>query len=118
MQIAYRISPIFFREFADPTTVFGYYLSVFNLLEGSTMYWLFFAATIGFFISLTIYVDAFSADFHTIIAEMDDEIHFENEKYSKSRTHTNSSNVKLMEAILLHSEMVKYLSNPYSSPLI
>lgn len=102
---------LFFREFADPNTVFGYYISVLNLLEGSTMYWVFFASTIGFFISLSIYVDAFSDDFQTIIAEMDDEIHFENEKYPTSRAHKKNSNVKLLEAISLHNEMIKYFSS-------
>lgn len=75
------------------------------------MYWVFFASTIGFFISLTIYVDAFSDDFQTIIGELDDEIHFEDEKNPKSRAHKKNSNVKLLEAISLHNEMIKYLSS-------
>lgn len=99
----------------DPKTVFGYYLSIFNILQGCVMYLVLCAASMGFFISLTFYVDAFSEDFRAIINGMNDETTFEDEKSSKSRTHKNDSFITLKQAILLHNDMHKYFCQFFTS---
>lgn len=60
----------------------------------------------GFFISVTLYVNAFADDFKNIISEMNDEITFESKNASNQRPHDSNSTVKLKEAILLHYEML------------
>lgn len=72
------------------------------------MCYVFWAIFIGYFIGLSIYVDAFPEDFKTIIGEMNDEIDVENKKRSKPQIIKNNSSVKLMEAISVHYEMIRY----------
>lgn len=94
----------------DPKTVLGFYLSSFNFLQGCILYYVLWIVTMGWFISLSIYVDAFTEDFKTtVISEMNDEIRFEIKKCSKSQKNNNDSSAKLTEAILLRYEMLKYL---------
>lgn len=71
------------------------------------MYFVLWAVSMGFFISLTFYVDAFSEDFRTIISEINDGINFEDENSPKSRKHQNNSSDKLKQAVLLHNDMLK-----------
>lgn len=87
----------------DTKTVPGYYLSFFNWFQGVAMFCAMHALTLGFFISLSIYIDAFSEDFETIINKMNVQIN----ENSKSPTKWNDSLTKLTDAILLHNEMFK-----------
>lgn len=87
----------------DTKTVLGYYFSFFNWFQGVAMFCALHALTIGFFISLSIYIDAFSEDFGTTIKEMNAQI----EENSKSPRPRNDSSRKLSDAILLHNEMSK-----------
>lgn len=89
----------------DTKTVFGYYLSLFTLFQGLLIYFVLCGVTMGFFISLSIYVNAFSEDFEKIIYE----IIVENKTHSISRKQKIDSSAKLTEAILIHTEMLKYL---------
>lgn len=68
----------------------------------------------GFFISLSFYVDAITQDLKTIISEIDDEIIFGSGKSSKPCPHKNNSSAKLSEAILLHNELFEYNIHPFS----
>lgn len=103
----------FFREYVDSNTVFGFYLLSFFLVGGNVMYAILCVASIGFFISLTIYLDAISEDFKTTISEMNDEVSFENKKISKSRPRNNDSSIKFKQAILIHYDMLKYFDQFY-----
>lgn len=94
------VFPIFFREFLDPKTVFGYYLSLFNVMQGCFMYFVLFSVTIGFYISLSIYVNAFAEDFKTIISEMNYEIDSGNQRSSKPRSY-------LIEAVFVQNQKFK-----------
>lgn len=76
------------------------------------MYIILCAASIGFFISLTIYLDAILEDFKTIISKMNDEVSFENNESSKSRPRNNSA-IKFKEAVLIHYDMLKYFDQFY-----
>lgn len=87
----------------DTKTVLGYYFSFFNWFQGVVMFCALHALTIGFFISLSIYIDALSEDFGTIIKEMNVQI----KENSKSPTPRIDSSRKLADAILLHNEMFK-----------
>lgn len=93
----------------DSKTVLGYYISSFTFLIAFIVCWVILFVNMGFFISLSFYVDAFAEDFKSLITEMNDEIIFENKQGSKSRTHSSG---KLSEAILVHQEMLKYLLSP------
>lgn len=95
------------REFMDSKTVLGYYFSAFILLHGAVTYLVLSAATMMYFISLSIYVGAFSEDFKTIISETNSKINFENKKSPKSRENRNAVSEKLTKAILLHYEMLQ-----------
>lgn len=68
------------------------------------------AASLGFFISLTFYVDALTEDFETILNEYNDELIFETKNHSKARTHRKTSTINLSDAIFLHNELLEYLS--------
>lgn len=96
-----------FRELVDSKTIFGYYLSLYNFSEGALFYFVMFAVTIGFYIGLSIYVDAFSDDIKAIFGEMNREISSEKEKNSISRAHRIDSFSKLRKAISVHNEMSK-----------
>lgn len=75
------------------------------------MYFILYAVTLGYFISLSIYVDAFSKDFEAVLGEINDGINTENKKILKSPTNESDPSAKLTEAILLHYEMIKYSFN-------
>lgn len=94
----------------DPKTVLGFYISSFNTSQGAVMFYVLNAVTIIFFISLSTYVDAFFEDFKTIIEEMNDEMKFDNTNSSRPQRNKNRSTAKITEAILLHYDMLKYLS--------
>lgn len=101
----------FSREFVDSKTALGCYLLFFCWLSAFLMYAALCASSIGFFISLSFYVDAISQDLKRIFSkmEMNDEVVFESKRSSKSHSHKNISPGKLSEAILLHNELIKYL---------
>lgn len=94
----------------DSKTVLGYYLASFNFLEGCLIYYVLFSFSVAFFISSSVYVDAFSEDFNAIINEISDEINFKKKKGSKSRARKNDASEKLTGAISLHYEMLKYFT--------
>lgn len=71
------------------------------------MYYVLCSVTMGLFVTLTVYVDAFYEDFKTIIDEMNDEISLENENSSRSRSCENDTSTKLIEAIVVHCEIFK-----------
>lgn len=104
IKLAFR----FFREYMDSVTVLGYYLSIFFFTVGAMMYLIINIASMGFYISLSLYMSAFFEDFKNIISEMNDELISENRKNSKSQSHNNDSSSKLKQAIFLHNEMIKY----------
>lgn len=66
------------------------------------MYFIFLSIQIGFFISLSFYVDAFSVNFKAIINEMNDGIHFEGKQKI-------DSSARIAGAISHHNEMFKYV---------
>lgn len=67
------------------------------------------AVSIGLFISLSIYVNAFSEEFKAIISDVNDEIDSNNKKSLKLCVNKIDSFSKLTQAILLQNEMFKYI---------
>lgn len=87
-----------YREFLNRHTFHGFYILLTNLFCGSIFYFLFLTCSLGFYISLCLYTQAFVEDFRNVMSS------FDRGTLGKRQTYPIIS-----EAVQVHSEMLKLL---------
>lgn len=80
----------------DKQTYFGFYILLTNLVVGGIWYFLFLISSMGFYISLCLYTQAFVEDFKNVLSRFD--------QGTLEKRHTYPI---IAEAIQVHSEMFK-----------
>lgn len=83
------------REFLDTKTYSGFYITFFTSIPASFIFFVFMAVSIGLYIGLCFYVNAFHQDF----------------KISMANLHNDNSFQVLKEAVRFHNEMIKYFAD-------
>lgn len=85
-----------YREPLDRHTYFGFYVLLTNLVFGGLFYFFFLISSLGFYMSLCLYTQAFVEDFQNVLSRFD--------QGTLEKRHTYPI---MVEAIQVHSEMFK-----------